>query len=270
MPPRITPPELVGSIRYPMRTTASWTLVLMLLLLGLVVPGWTQRPVAVLPPASTPAASLHAPAGLIGGAVLPDWSRLARATLHFPETAVHHWQITVPAVIGTGLLMGFADQPVAGSFHNPSAERASRNASNDLLLVAVPGEVLADSLVLRHGRSPGRTIEMAAAATIYTTALLVGLKHAAGRERPYTPDDGDGGFWEHGTSFPSGHTMTAFLIASLLAHRYRQYRWVAWLGYGIATATGILRVTAREHFPSDVAAGGLLGYTLGGCAVQCR
>lgn len=65
------------------------------------------------------------------------------------------------------------------------------------------------------------------------------------------------------TSFPSGHAITAFAIASVVAHRYAHRRWVPVVAYGLASVVGFSRVTLRAHFPSDVFAGSFLGYVIG-------
>lgn len=65
-----------------------------------------------------------------------------------------------------------------------------------------------------------------------------------------------------GSSFPSGHAIGAFSVATVVARRYRQNRWVPWIAYGAATAISFSRVTTRAHFPSDVFLGAALGYTI--------
>ncbi len=63
-------------------------------------------------------------------------------------------------------------------------------------------------------------------------------------------------------SFPSGHTIAAFSIATVFADRYRQHRWAPWVAYGLAGLVGFSRVTLQSHFPSDVFAGAALGYVV--------
>ena len=65
------------------------------------------------------------------------------------------------------------------------------------------------------------------------------------------------------SSFPSGHTLTAFLVAGLLAG-YRP-RW-AFPALALATLAGLSRVAVGVHWPLDVlggAAGGLLAAWVG-------
>jgi membrane-associated phospholipid phosphatase len=63
-------------------------------------------------------------------------------------------------------------------------------------------------------------------------------------------------------SFPSGHTIAAFSIATVFANRYPNPRWHVWLAYGLASLVGFSRVSRQSHFPSDVFAGAALGYAI--------
>lgn len=62
------------------------------------------------------------------------------------------------------------------------------------------------------------------------------------------------------TSFPSGHTATAFVAAEFLYQEYGdRSAWYGIGGYTIATATGILRVYNNAHWFSDIIAGAGFG-----------
>ena len=63
-------------------------------------------------------------------------------------------------------------------------------------------------------------------------------------------------------SFPSGHAIGAFSMATVIAERYRQHRWVPWVAYGLAGLVGFSRITLQAHFPSDIFAGAVLGYAI--------
>jgi membrane-associated phospholipid phosphatase len=65
-----------------------------------------------------------------------------------------------------------------------------------------------------------------------------------------------------GSSFPSGHAAGIFSIATVVAERYRKYRWVPWIAYGLTGAISFSRVPILAHFPSDVFLGAALGYTI--------
>jgi membrane-associated phospholipid phosphatase len=63
-------------------------------------------------------------------------------------------------------------------------------------------------------------------------------------------------------SFPSGHSITAFSVATVVARRYAKHRWVPYVAYGLAGVVGFSRITLSAHFASDVFAGGVLGYSI--------
>lgn len=102
------------------------------------------------------------------------------------------------------------------------------------------------------------------------------LKVLAGRERPGART-GPGGKWtgpfgsnfkEHFSrydSFSSGHTSTAFSLATVFAEQYSETPLIPIMSYGLAGLVGVSRVTIDRHWPSDVFAGALLGYL---CAQQ--
>jgi hypothetical protein len=61
-------------------------------------------------------------------------------------------------------------------------------------------------------------------------------------------------------SFPSGHTTTAFVNATVLFHEFRDTNpWIAYSGYVVATATACLRLTNNNHWLPDVVAGAGIG-----------
>jgi len=95
-------------------------------------------------------------------------------------------------------------------------------------------------------------------ATVDGLAVVELLKYASGRQRPFQ-DSGDGKFLKGGTSFPSEHAEISWAIAGMFAHEYPS-PFMKFLAYGAATAISATRVTAKQHFPSDVFVGAALGY----------
>jgi membrane-associated phospholipid phosphatase len=71
-----------------------------------------------------------------------------------------------------------------------------------------------------------------------------------------------GGILINRGSFPSGHAIGTFSMATVIAERYRQHRWVPWVAYGLASLVGFSRITLQAHFPSDIFAGAVLGYAI--------
>ena len=65
----------------------------------------------------------------------------------------------------------------------------------------------------------------------------------------------------HGNnSFPSGHTVTAFATAAVLA-LYTRSRWLHLLLILLAVGAGYSRIYLSQHFLEDVLAGSLIGVT---------
>ena len=95
---------------------------------------------------------------------------------------------------------------------------------------------------------------LASAAMSYglMAALVNGIKYTAKEMRP----DGS-----QANSWPSGHTATSFVGATLLHKEYGLTRspWFSVAGYGVATATGVMRVLNNRHWISDVMSGAGIG-----------
>ena len=92
-------------------------------------------------------------------------------------------------------------------------------------------------------------------------ALNTVLKLAIRRRRPALEDLPALAGTPTGLSFPSAHATTSFAAA-------RAYRGLVPAGplYAVAGALALSRVYLGVHYPSDVAAGALLGTALGGVA----
>ena len=93
---------------------------------------------------------------------------------------------------------------------------------------------------------------------LYTTVL----KASFGRHRPSTGDSStsfDGFSIDH-NSFPSGHTSTAFAIATVFANQYETTPYIKPISYGLAALTGLSRINDHQHWASDVFIGAALGY----------
>lgn len=102
---------------------------------------------------------------------------------------------------------------------------------------------------------------------IDTTLIETALKSITNRARPLE-GNGNGNFEDgaHGvlnSSFPSGHAIDTFGIASVFAHEYKHVWWVKLIAYTYAGTVVGARLAARRHFPSDVVAGGAMGWFTG-------
>lgn len=124
----------------------------------------------------------------------------------------------------------------------------------------------------RKDKYAQNTALLAGEAVLDAQLLTVVMKNVDRRRRPVEiPANGDFShtwFKSHGRvisgrgSFPSGHTITAFAVATIFAERYKRHRWVPWVAYPLAGLIGFSRISLQSHFPSDVFAGAVLGYSI--------
>src|SRR5579884_1405620 len=88
------------------------------------------------------------------------------------------------------------------------------------------------------------------------------LKVTARRNRPDDPKD-QGEFFEGGSSFPSGHAIQVWSIASVLSYEYGRTKWVPIAADSLAAVVTAARFTAQKHYASDLLAGGAMGWFIG-------
>lgn len=150
--------------------------------------------------------------------------------------------------------------------HETSFNSASANSSNGIIggLIATPiaiysfGHFKDDA----HAREAGI---LTGEAMIDGVVVEQGMKLIFWRERP-TVDDYRGRFFQSSagidSSMPSSHCVLAWAAAGAVAGEYPS-RWVQVTAYSAATAVGITRVLAEQHFPSDVLVGSAAGWLVG-------
>ena len=104
-----------------------------------------------------------------------------------------------------------------------------------------------------EGRSSWPRLAASSLASYAVMAAIVNsIKYTASEMRP----DGS-----TRNSWPSGHTATAFVGATILHKEYGLTRspWYSIAGYTVATATGVMRVLNNRHWISDVLSGAGIG-----------
>ena len=216
----------------------------------------------MLLPAVQPQYTVHVADGLIiaGGLVL---------------TALPLFQgdsVASPCPCNVGALWGI-DRGTVGPIDQKSATASS------IANVVTMGLATADLMLSRPGESwearRGDLVVLTQAITI-TSGLTQVIKNMTGRPRPYVYDAQPTGnvVREDVSSFPSGHTSTAFAAAAAYwstVHRRgvaSQHSLEIVSLFLLAATTGALRVTAHKHFPTDVVAGAALGTAIGWAVPQ--
>lgn len=185
--------------------------------------------------------------------------------------------IAVAAVAGTTGALLAADPAEARYFRNTTAFDGFNRAFNGRITgygtVVTPVALLAAGMI-GHDVKMRNTAMAAGEAAVDAEILTVALKNLTRRASPGgIAANGDfSDTWMRTTgsptlrgngSFPSGHTISAFAVATVISRRYSNHRWVPFVAYGLAGAVGFSRVTESAHFASDAFLGGALGYTIG-------
>jgi membrane-associated phospholipid phosphatase len=185
-----------------------------------------------------------------------------------------HWVPTLAIAGATGVLIATDphDQPY---FRNNRAfEETSKIFSTTNTAIAEIGfpAVVYVTGLLRHDSYTKQTAMLAAEAYVDSAIPNVVIKDISRRLRPSavpaSQDFRDTFFQSHvtvlgkGSSFPSGHATAAFSIATVMARRYGEHKWVPWVAYGVAGLISLSRIPDMAHFPSDVFLGAALGYTI--------
>ena len=113
----------------------------------------------------------------------------------------------------------------------------------------------------QHARETG---ELELETLVNTFLIYAPMQFIAGRQRP-GEGNGHGDFLRHSainTSFPGGHAMFTWAMATVVAHEYSQ-PWVRVLTYSAAFTVTLSRFMARDHWSSDMWVGTALGLGIG-------
>lgn len=213
------------------------------------------------------------------GAADAAWIPVALGLQGAAQYRYHTMDPVQPSELDRNDLWAF-DRPLAGTW-SPGAALAS-----DLLIYPWVAAPLALSS-LEAWRGQGAWKHVLSEAVVYSEALAISsalcliVRSTRVHPRPYQfGDEAPASARKKGEaagSFYSGHSSTAFLVATWLAYTYPRRNpdfnhegllWAGALGYA-ATVAG-LRVAAGKHFPSDVVAGAAAGILLGWAAPSLR
>lgn len=220
-----------------------------------------QSTVSVAPPVApgdTPVSVRNLPVNF-----LRDEKAIFTSPLHIRALDLEY---IVPLGVATGLLLGSDRHSMTQLVRtNATAQSRSRTVSDGGLaaIAGLPAAMYGYSVFHYAPRAHEAAILSGEAALdAYTVNEL--FKIVTRRERPAF-DHSRGKFgvsaWNDG-SFPSNHAVLAWSIAGVLGSAYPG--WLSRLTvYSLATAVSVSRVTANEHFPSDVLVGSATGWLIG-------
>lgn len=219
-----------------------------------------------------------------------SWKKLARNILEdqksictFPSRlAEPHYLVPAAAfAVAAFALTAGADPPVAHYFRNTTAfaglNHSLSSTATGAAVVATPLALYAAGLIRKDSKMTNTAL-LAGEAVADVEIVTEILKPAVARWRPSslppnanfadTFAEGGSRFSSAHNSFPSGHSMIAFAVATVVSRRYgRQHRWVPILAYGAAAAIGFSRLSLSSHYTSDVFVGAVLGYSISRFAV---
>ena len=135
--------------------------------------------------------------------------------------------------------------------------------NSDTYVIMGAPVILAGAGLIRDDDNMLRTAFVMAAASIINEGVTGALKYSINRDRPFVtyPDilkKAKAG----SPSFPSGHTSSAFATATSLSLSYPEW-YVIVPSFAYAGTVAYSRMHLGVHYPSDVAAGAIIG---AGCA----
>ncbi len=183
------------------------------------------------------------------------------------------------AIVGLTSALVATDPHSAPYFRTTSSfngfNRAVSGVSSGAFIAAVPASIYAVGLIRKDSYAQNTAL-LAGEAFADGFVLDLAFKGITGRKQPlqyagngpYTDSFFSGNHNPvHSGGFYSVHAMSAMAVAAVIAHRYRNHRWVPFVAYGMAGAISFARVTSSSHFPSDVVFGGAMGFVIARYAV---
>ncbi len=192
--------------------------------------------------------------------IVLDQKEIFTSPFHINRQNAKWWLLS--AATTAGLIA--ADRHIANSFENSHGQvrwggRISNIGASYTLVPLVAGYY---GFGVWKDHAKAREIGVLGTETLLDGLIVAGvLKEVTRRNRPDEKDPGK--FWGGGTSFPSGHAIQMWSIASLVAHEYEHKPIVQVAAYSLAGIVSASRIAAQKHFASDVVVGGTMGWFIG-------
>ena len=205
------------------------------------------------------------------GNIIEDQKRIW--TFPFKAKAVNPWW---PPVIVLGASASFvASDPYTAphflnttNFHGYNQAFSSTNSA--AMIVAVPAAIYGIGWLHKDSYAKNTALLASeAAADVYLLDLA--MKPISARRQPLSYS-GNGPYSDsffngsrspfHSGGFYSGHAALSMAVAPVVAHRYRNHRWVPIAAYTLAGAISFSRVTTNNHFAADAFVGAAMGFVI--------
>ena len=186
-----------------------------------------------------------------------------------------YWAPTA-AVVGATAGLVALDPKTASYFRRTSSfdgfNHVFTGSVTTMGTIVAPLSLYAAGLIRKDSKMQATAL-LAGEAIANVEILTIAMKDADRRLRPIdVPLNGDFShtwfqdnkrtFRSNG-SFPSGHAIAAFSVATVIARRYGTYhRWITYAAYGSAALVGFSRASLSSHFVSDVFLGAAMGYSI--------
>ena len=186
-----------------------------------------------------------------------------------------HWKgkdfLYLFSVLGTGLLLYTVDEKI----QNWSCENSTDKSRDFFRIATYMGDGAFISALLVSLYASGELFQqdslrytalLGLESFVISGVLVSALKFFIGRARPYTGEDSTSfrpfSFTSSNYSFPSGHSASAWALASVIASQSKSFL-LDLFSYSMAALVSVSRVRLEKHWASDVLIGSALGYFIG-------
>lgn len=174
----------------------------------------------------------------------------------------HNLKWDALVLVGTGAFLA-TDRRIENNL--PGGHFTLYQATSDISIAGLSGSLAGLWIYgIKTGNEHEKEMGVIELETLVNTFLIyTPMQFIAGRQRP-GEGNGHGDFLKHhaiNTSFPGGHAMFTWAMASVLADEYPK-PWARTLSYGGAFAVTLTRFLARDHWASDMFLGTALGLAI--------
>ncbi|MEQ6121806.1 phosphatase PAP2 family protein [Reichenbachiella sp. MALMAid0571] len=199
------------------------------------------------------------------GSYFSDAGKLYSAPFHW--TGKDWFKAGVVAGTGLGIYAldddiqqwSVSDRTKASQDISSVAEKFGNTSSTTIAL----GVTLVSGLIIKNQKMQDISL-LALKSSLLSGLLAQTIKNIGHRSRPNSGNSKNSWYGpaiggKH-KAFPSGHTATAFALATTLSQVYKDKKWIAITSYSLATVAGFSRIHDNKHWATDVFAGAVLGY----------